>query len=142
MPRTVVLLSAGLLLAGCDRDADSPRHPPRLHPAPSPARSPRPALTNRGDDWTRVAVAPDNRTIFVANGHGDSVAFIDADSLKVVATVPTGRRPWGIAVTPDGRKLHTANGLSGDVTVIDVVSRKPIGTVKTGEGAWGVVIVR
>ena len=61
-----------------------------------------------------VAVAPHNKTIFVANGHGNSVAFIDA----------------------------AANEPSGDVTVIDVASRKPIGTVKTGEGAWGVVIGR
>lgn len=89
-----------------------------------------------------VAVSPDNRFVYVTNGHGNSVAFVDAQSLNVVATVPVGRRPWGIAITPDGRKRYTANGLSGDSSGIDIERRRVSATIPTGAGAWGVVIGR
>ena len=87
-----------------------------------------------------VAVSPDGRRVYVANGHGNSVAVIDAVKGKVVATIPVGKRPWGIAVTRDGRRVYTANGLSNDVSVIDPATNRVLATIKVGEGAWGVVI--
>ena len=73
-----------------------------------------------------VVVSPDNRWVYVANGHGNSLTIIDAATRQIVGTVPTGRRPWGVAVTADGRKVYTANGVSGDVTVIDTAAQTAI----------------
>jgi YVTN family beta-propeller protein len=87
-----------------------------------------------------VCVSPDGRTVFVATGHGNSVVFIDAASLKVTSTVPAGERPWGLAVTPDGRKIYTVNGLSNDITVIDVTRRAAVATIPAGKGTWGVAV--
>jgi len=60
----------------------------------------------------------------------------------MVASIPVGRRPWGIAITPDGQTLYTANGLSGDVSVIDTATRRVMATIKAGAGAWGVALTR
>ena len=78
----------------------------------------------------------------MTNGHGNSVSVLDAASGKLIATVPVGRRPWGIDVTRDGKRLYTANGLSGDVSVIDTATLKVIATIPAGKGAWGVVVGR
>jgi YVTN family beta-propeller protein len=67
---------------------------------------------------------------------------IDAATGKLTATIPVGRRPWGIDVTRDGRRIYTANGISGDVSVIDAATLKVIATIPAGKGAWGVVVGR
>ena len=67
-------------------------------------------------------------------------ATIDAATEKLTATLPVGKRPWGIAVTRDGKRLYTANGLSNDVSVIDTATLKVIATIPAGKGAWGVEI--
>ena len=85
-------------------------------------------------------VSPDGRRIYVANGHANSVSVIDAASETLTATIPVGKRPWGIAITPDGRRLYTANGLSDDVSVIDTATLKVIATIPAGKGAWGVIL--
>ncbi|MFP5285966.1 MAG: hypothetical protein ACLGI9_09540, partial [Thermoanaerobaculia bacterium] len=80
------------------------------------------------------------RRVYVANGHGNSVAVIDAAARKVVRTIPVGQRPWGIAVSRDGKRVYTANGLSNDVSVIDTATGRVVATIKVGEGAWGISI--
>ena len=68
--------------------------------------------------------------------------MIDAATETLTATIPVGKRPWGIDITRDGRRLYTANGLSGDVSVIDTATLKVIATIPAGKGAWGVVVGR
>ena len=97
-------------------------------------------LLPRGAKPVGVVVSPDGGRVYVANGHGNSVAVIDAASYKVVANVPVGKRPWGIAITPDGKRIYTANGLSGDISVIDAATLKVVATVPAGAGVWGVAI--
>jgi YVTN family beta-propeller protein len=48
---------------------------------------------------------------YVTNEIAGDLSIIDGRSLKVVATVPLGRRPRGIVASPDGRELYIA--LSG-----------------------------
>jgi PQQ-dependent catabolism-associated beta-propeller protein len=88
-----------------------------------------------------VVVSPDGRTVYVATGHGNSVLFLNATTLSVIAQVPVGQRPWGIAQSADGSRLYTANGLSNDVSVVDVKTRRLISTIPAGKGAWGVALV-
>ena len=58
----------------------------------------------------------------------------------MTATVPVGKRPWGIALTPDGRKLYTANGPSNDVSVVDTDSLTVEKTIPVGKIPWGVAL--
>ncbi|MFY9824445.1 MAG: hypothetical protein WAM82_23920 [Thermoanaerobaculia bacterium] len=46
-----------------------------------------------------VAVSPDGRRVYVANGHANSVSVIDAATGTLTATIPVGKR-W------DDRRLH------------------------------------
>jgi PQQ-dependent catabolism-associated beta-propeller protein len=87
-----------------------------------------------------MVLSPDEKTLYVATGRGDSVVVVDTVKMKVVATIPTGRRVWGIALTPDGRKLYAANSLSNTISVIDPATRKVVKTIATGDGPWALAI--
>ena len=67
-----------------------------------------------------VALSPDGKRLYVANGRGGTVSR--DRSRHRLGGRPARRwepRPWGIALTPDGRKLYAANGPSNDVSVVD-----------------------
>jgi YVTN family beta-propeller protein len=67
------------------------------------------------------------------NGNG-SVAFIDTETNRVVATVPVRKSPAALAIDPRGEQLYTANAESNNVSVLSIASRTRIGTVGAGEG--------
>ena len=47
-----------------------------------------------------LAISPDGRWLYTANGPSNDVSIVDAASFKVVTTVPAGTRPWGVVVAP------------------------------------------
>ena len=56
----------------------------------------------------RLAVAPDGKTLFVANADNNNVAVIDIATpsrSQVKGFIPTGWYPTAVAVTPDGKQL-------------------------------------
>jgi YVTN family beta-propeller protein len=60
-----------------------------------------------------VALAPDGKTLFVANADNNCVAVIDVEAPKksqVKGFVPTGWYPTAVAVTPDGKRLLVGVG--------------------------------
>lgn len=64
-------------------------------------------------DPERLALAPDRRTIYVANENDSSVAAVDTNSGEVRWRRDVGPEPEGIAVAPDGGMLvATAEGSS------------------------------
>lgn len=83
-------------------------------------------------------VTPDNRTLFVSTGRGNTIVAIDLSRMVVKATIPVGRRPWGIALSPDGSQLYSANGGSNNVSVIDVATLAERQRIPVGDGPWGV----
>jgi YVTN family beta-propeller protein len=87
-----------------------------------------------------VAVSPDQRRLYVANGRGKTVSAVDLATDSIIGSVEVGVRPWGIGLTGDGRKLYSANGPSNDVTVVDTDSMKVIKKIPAGELPWGVAI--
>jgi len=60
--------------------------------------------------------------------------------MRVIASVPTGVRVWGIALTRDGRKLYAANSLSNTISVIDTKTLQVVKTIKTGDGPWALAV--
>ena len=71
-----------------------------------------------------------------------ALRVIDAAANRVTASIPVGKRPWGVAITADGRKLYVANGASDDVSVIDTATLTVVATVKVGSRPWGLAIGR
>jgi YVTN family beta-propeller protein len=65
---------------------------------------------------------------------------LDADSLELQATIPVGKRVWGIALSRDGSQLYTCNGIDSTVSVVDTAARKEIAKIPVGGLPWGVVL--
>src|SRR5207245_5622666 len=58
----------------------------------------------------------------VANSGSDDVTIIDTVSDRVMATVPTGKRPLLPCVAPDGNAVYLPSGPGRTVTVLDAAS--------------------
>jgi YVTN family beta-propeller protein len=47
-----------------------------------------------------VALSPDGRFAYTANGLTDDLTVVDVGTMRAVSTVRVGTRPWGVAVIP------------------------------------------
>lgn len=97
----------------------------------------------RAQDITPVGMtlAPDGKTLYVALGNANHVAFVDVSARKVRQMVLVGKRAWSVATDRDGARLFVVNGLSDDLTVVDVASAKATRTVKVGRVPHSVVVL-
>jgi YVTN family beta-propeller protein len=68
------------------------------------------------------------------------VSVVDPVAGREVATIPVGRRPWGVDLSRDGRWLVVANGLSHSISVVDVRAGRVVRSVPVGRLPWGVAI--
>lgn len=85
----------------------------------------------------RISVQPDGRKIWVGyepseNNGASGVAVIDAEDLKHVVHIPTGRGHHEIAFSDNSRFAFITNGLAGSVSVIDIHTLKKIRDIATG----------
>src|SRR5690606_36498185 len=87
-----------------------------------------------------LALSPDGKRLYVANGRARTVSVIDLETNDVVANVRVGERPWGIGLTSDGKFFYTANGPSNNVSVIDTESLNVVSTIRVGASPWGISI--
>lgn len=71
-----------------------------------------------------VAVSPDARRVYVANGNLSTVSVIDATRNTVIATIgSTGASGvQALAVTPNGKQLYILNGGASTVSVLDTAT--------------------
>ena len=89
-----------------------------------------------------MAFSPDGRLLYVVCQDSDEVRVVDAQSSKVVATIPVGHVPRGLALSPDGNRLYITNAWSDTVSVIDTSRREVVQTLPTGFEPSGVVLDR
>ena len=47
-----------------------------------------------------IAITPDGRTLYTANGPSNDVSVVDLETEQVVTKIPVGERPWGVLVVP------------------------------------------
>ncbi len=70
----------------------------------------------KGANPTGLALASDERTLYVTNGGTNSVAVIrldkDLDDSQVIGLIPTGWYPNAVSVSADGKMLYVANAKS------------------------------
>jgi YVTN family beta-propeller protein len=45
-----------------------------------------------------LAVTPDGKSIYTANGQSNDVSVVDTATRKVVQKIPVGKRPWGVTI--------------------------------------------
>jgi len=45
-----------------------------------------------------IALTPDGRKLYTANGPSNDVTVVDTDRLTVIKKIPVGKIPWGVAI--------------------------------------------
>jgi YVTN family beta-propeller protein len=117
--------------------------PPGREPAPG---APRPAdwhVTNvpvgRGAEG--FDVAPDGRTLWVANALDRTVSILDTTSKTAVQTLTvTAARTNRLKFTPDGRLVLLSDPAGNDLVVLDVATRAEVRKVPIGRGGGGILV--
>ena len=79
---------------------------------------------------TWVPAAAD--TIFVTNEKDNTVTVLDSETMKVVKTIPVGKRPRGIAITPDKKEVLVCVGDDDQLDVIDTETLEVVRRMDTG----------
>jgi YVTN family beta-propeller protein len=47
-----------------------------------------------------IALSPDGKTLFTANGLSNDVSVVDIGSMRETKRIKVGSRPWGLTVVP------------------------------------------
>ena len=48
-----------------------------------------------------IALSPDGKRLYTANGGSDDVSVVDTDAGKEIARIPAGKKPYGVLYVPD-----------------------------------------
>lgn len=86
-----------------------------------------------------LAFDREGRRIFVSASTARKMQVFSADSLQLIAEIPTGQRCWHFTFTPDDSKILLACGRSNNVMVIDTSSYRAIQTIEGFKMPWGIV---
>jgi YVTN family beta-propeller protein len=78
-----------------------------------------------------LAVAPDGRTLYVADQLADALSAVDTTS-GAVRTIPVGHNPLSVALTADGRRAYVTNQGADSVTVVDTSTFTAVREVRVG----------
>jgi YVTN family beta-propeller protein len=59
-----------------------------------------------------VAISPDGKTLFTANGSSNDVSVVDVATFKVEARIAVGDSPWGALIVPNvlGKMIAPVSG--------------------------------
>jgi YVTN family beta-propeller protein len=91
-------------------------------------------LPGRGAMPQDVRLAPDGRTVFVADQGVGGVWLVDPQAFRVRGLVPTGRGAHGLVVSRDSRRLLVSNRGEGSVSVISLATRRVVATWRLAGG--------
>ena len=68
---------------------------------------------------TFVSASPDDRRLYVACNHGNTVQVLDAASLDLVREIPVGAGAYNVEPSADGRWVIVTNKKAQSVSIID-----------------------
>jgi len=95
-----------------------------------------------GDNPVRIALQPDEKYLWVANGEVGSdtggVSVIDVASEQKVAYIATGGGHHELAFSHDSRFGYVSNRDEGSIAVIDIEKLEKIETIPVGEQVIGI----
>jgi YVTN family beta-propeller protein len=80
---------------------------------------------------TFVSVSPDDRWLYVACNHSDELLVLDAATLEVVKSVPTGHGAYNVEPSPDGRWVIVTNKKDQSVSLIDAATLVELARIPT-----------
>lgn len=96
-------------------------------------------VTGRGAEG--LAIAPDERTLWVSNPQENTISVVDLTAGRVLETLPSGGRfPVKLAFAPDGRTVWVVNTFSRSVAVFDARTRAILRTREFDSAPLGLLI--
>lgn len=128
---TLRITRRGSTGAGHDMNAMSAMDHGAASHAPPPASAPAPAKADDSCAPTFVAVSPDDRTLYAACNHGNSVQVWDAASFTKVKEIPVGTGAYNIEPSPDGLWLIVTNKKAQSFSLLDARSLAEVVRVPT-----------
>jgi YVTN family beta-propeller protein len=108
---------------------------------PAPKAGP-PGTRERYLSPIEMLLSPDGQLLYVVCEASDEIRIVEADSGRLLGSIPVGHMPRGIAASPDGHLLYVTNAWSDNVSVIDASARIVTRTLPTGFEPSGVVTDR
>jgi len=82
---------------------------------------------------TFVSVSPDDRRLYVACNHGNTLQVLDAASLELVQEIPVGAGAYNVEPSADGRWVIVTNKKAQSVSLIDAQSLKEVARIPTSK---------
>ena len=99
---------------------------------------------------TFVSVSPDDRRLYVACNHGNTLQVLDAGSLELVTQIPVGTGAYNVEPSADGRWIIVTNKKAQSVSLVDaqtltevakIPTTKPLphGVAYSPDGRWAFI---
>jgi YVTN family beta-propeller protein len=82
---------------------------------------------------TFVSVSPDDRRLYVACNHGNTLQVLDAASLELIEEIPVGAGAYNVEPSADGRWVVVTNKKAQSVSLIDAQSLKEVARIPTSK---------
>jgi YVTN family beta-propeller protein len=129
----------------------SPQAMAGMHGGPA-ATAPSPASPAHDCSPTFVSVSPDDRRLYVACNHGNTLQVLDATTLQLMKEIPTGAGAYNVEPSGDGRWVIVTNKKAQSVSLVDAqlltevaripTSKKlPHGVAYAPDGRWAFISV-
>lgn len=97
----------------------------------APAATAPAPITDESCAPTFVAVSPDDKTLYAACNHGNSLQVFDAESFQKVKDVPLGAGAYNVEPSPDGRWIIVTNKKAQSFSLVDAHSLAEVLRVPT-----------
>jgi YVTN family beta-propeller protein len=82
---------------------------------------------------TFVSVTPDDRRLYVACNHGNTLQVLDAATLDLVKEIPVGAGAYNVEPSADGRWVIVTNKKARSISLLDARTLGVIATIPTSK---------
>ena len=82
---------------------------------------------------TFVSVSPDDRRLYVACNHGNTLQVLDAGTLELVREIPVGTGAYNVEPSADGRWIIVTNKKAQSVSLVDAESLTEVAKIPTSK---------
>jgi YVTN family beta-propeller protein len=82
---------------------------------------------------TFVSVSPDDRRLYVACNHGNTLQVLDAVSLELVREIPVGAGAYNVEPSADGRWVIVTNKKAQSVSLVDAQTLTEVAKIPTSK---------
>lgn len=82
---------------------------------------------------TFVSVSPDDRRLYVACNHGNTLQVLDAGSLELVKEIPVGAGAYNVEPSADGKWIIVTNKKAQSVSLVDAQSLTEVTKIPTSK---------